>query len=122
MISMNSLKAVVHNGRLVLDEPTNLPEGTVVELVEARGHQAETDPFADMPEDERERLGVALAQSEKEFAAGEGIAAIAFLIILRSACLIYFSSRSRSGIVSVYSSSTSMRASFSSNWINSITS
>jgi len=30
---MQPLKAHVHNGRLVLDEPTDLPEGEVVELV-----------------------------------------------------------------------------------------
>src|SRR3712207_1585864 len=30
---MQSLKAHVHNGRLVLDEPTDLPEGEEVELV-----------------------------------------------------------------------------------------
>ncbi len=29
---MEALKAVVRNGRLVLDEPTDLPEGAVVEL------------------------------------------------------------------------------------------
>lgn len=29
---MDPLKAVVKNGRLVLDAPTDLPEGTVVEL------------------------------------------------------------------------------------------
>jgi hypothetical protein len=28
-----TLKARVHNGRLVLDEPTELPEGTEVELL-----------------------------------------------------------------------------------------
>ena len=28
-----SLRARVHNGRLVLDEPTSLPEGTVLDLV-----------------------------------------------------------------------------------------
>ena len=31
--SMNAVKARVHNGRLVLDEPTELPEGTEVVLV-----------------------------------------------------------------------------------------
>ena len=31
--AMQPLKAHVHNGRLVLDEPTDLPEGKVVELV-----------------------------------------------------------------------------------------
>jgi hypothetical protein len=30
---MQPFKAHVHNGRLVLDEPTDLPEGTEVELV-----------------------------------------------------------------------------------------
>jgi hypothetical protein len=30
---MQTLRAHVHNGRLVLDEPTDLPEGEVVELV-----------------------------------------------------------------------------------------
>jgi len=30
---MNAVKARVHNGRLVLDEPTELPEGTEVVLV-----------------------------------------------------------------------------------------
>ncbi len=33
MQTMQPLKAQVHNGRLVLDEPTNLPEGEEVELV-----------------------------------------------------------------------------------------
>ena len=33
MSAMHSLKAHVRNGRLVLDEPTDLPEGEVVELV-----------------------------------------------------------------------------------------
>jgi hypothetical protein len=30
---MATLRARVHNGRLVLDEPTDLPEGEIVELV-----------------------------------------------------------------------------------------
>ncbi|HEY5377171.1 MAG TPA: hypothetical protein VIK01_26005 [Polyangiaceae bacterium] len=30
---MQALKAHVHNGRLVLDEPPDLPEGEVVELI-----------------------------------------------------------------------------------------
>ena len=33
MNAMHPLKAHVRNGRLVLDEPTDLPEGEVVELV-----------------------------------------------------------------------------------------
>ena len=31
--SMGHLRAKVQNGRLVLDEPTDLPDGTVLELV-----------------------------------------------------------------------------------------
>jgi hypothetical protein len=30
---MAQLRARVRNGRLILDEPTNLPEGTIVDLV-----------------------------------------------------------------------------------------
>ena len=36
MAVMQLRKAVVRNGRLTLDEPTDLPEGTVVELAELR--------------------------------------------------------------------------------------
>jgi hypothetical protein len=32
VVSMGALKAVVKNGRLVLDEPTDLPEGAEVEV------------------------------------------------------------------------------------------
>ncbi len=54
---MQALKAVVKNGRLVLDEPTKLPEGTEVELLaiddrldpedRARLLQSIEDGFAD---------------------------------------------------------------------------
>jgi hypothetical protein len=33
MTAMVPLKAVVKNGRIVVDEPTELPEGTEIELV-----------------------------------------------------------------------------------------
>ena len=77
MECMGTLKAVVHNGRLTLDEPTDLPEGTVVGLVpeDPYAHLDDKDAFADMPDEERERLHAALDQSEKEFEAGEGIPA-----------------------------------------------
>jgi hypothetical protein len=35
MQAMQPFRARVHNGRLVLDEPTALPEGEVIELVPA---------------------------------------------------------------------------------------
>ena len=39
----NCLRARVENGRLVLDEPTTLPEGTVVDLVVDDGGDDLTD-------------------------------------------------------------------------------
>jgi len=39
--SMGALKAIVRNGRLVLDEPTDLPEGSEVEVALVT---EETDP------------------------------------------------------------------------------
>ncbi len=56
------MKARVKKGRLILDEATNLPEGTVVELVPVGGD--------DLDEDERGRLHAALAESEDDVAAG----------------------------------------------------
>jgi hypothetical protein len=49
----NSLRARVTYGRLVLDEPTELPEGTVVDLVPG----VEIDA---LEEDDRERLHAAI--------------------------------------------------------------
>jgi predicted transcriptional regulator len=42
---MEALEAVVKNGKLVLDEPTDLPEGAEVEL--AVVHDAELDASAE---------------------------------------------------------------------------
>ena len=54
------LRAEVKNGRLVLDQPTDLPEGTVIELV--------ADPFAALSKEERADLNASidrgLAQSK----------------------------------------------------------
>jgi hypothetical protein len=52
---MQSFKALVRNGRLVLDEPTDLPEGEVVELV-----PADAD---DMDDEERAALHESLSAS-----------------------------------------------------------
>jgi hypothetical protein len=59
---MNSVRARVRGGRLVLDEPTDLPEGTVVELVEQ-----EKD---DLSPDDRAALHRALESSFQEAKAG----------------------------------------------------
>ena len=87
MMSMGTLKAVVQNGRLVLDEPTGLPEGTEVELYLADEYaylDDVDDPMANMPPEERERLHAAIEKSERELAAGKGIPAEDVLRELRS--------------------------------------
>ena len=53
---MNPLRARVENGRLVLDEPTTLPEGTVIDLVA----DDEGDTLSD---EERRALHAALSAS-----------------------------------------------------------
>jgi len=53
---MSPLRARVQNGRLVLDEPTNLPEGTVIELVA-------DDEGDDLTDAERRALHEALSFS-----------------------------------------------------------
>ena len=59
---MQALKAHVLNGRLILDEPTDLPEGTVVPLT--------FDDDDDMDESERARLHQALSRSIAQARAG----------------------------------------------------
>jgi hypothetical protein len=60
---MRALKAHVRGGRLVLDEPTDLPEGAEVELT-----VIEDDDFE--PE-ERARLDAALERSMAQARAGQ---------------------------------------------------
>lgn len=69
-----TVRARVKNGRLTLDEPTDLPEGAEVELV------AVDD---DLDDDDRARLHAALAASEEEFSAGKGIPAADVIADLR---------------------------------------
>ena len=70
------MKAHVRNGRLVLDEPSALPEGSEVNLV-----PVDSDELDD---DDRRRLHEALASSESEVAAGDTVAAQDVLAELRS--------------------------------------
>ena len=60
---MDTLKARVQSGRLVLDEPTEFPEGTVLDLTLA-------DPGDDLDEEERAALHAALADAWAEAKAG----------------------------------------------------
>ena len=66
--TMQPFKAHVHNGRLVLDEPTDLPEGEVVELVPLDATL--DDEFDD---EERSQLRQALDEGIEQMKAGQTI-------------------------------------------------
>lgn len=70
------LRARVRNGRLVLDEPTDLPEGEEVELVPA--------DTADMDADERAALHESLREGIRQMNAGETIDADVAMAELRA--------------------------------------
>ncbi len=74
------LEAVVRNGRIVLDEPTELPEGTIVELTAVpTGNQDD-----ELDDGQRAALHAALARSAEQMKAGESIEAAAVLARLRA--------------------------------------
>jgi hypothetical protein len=75
---MLPLKARVHNGRLVLDEPTDLPEGAIVELIPLAEVGAELD------DDERERLHPSLRESIEQMKAGNTLDGAEALAELRA--------------------------------------
>ena len=70
-----TLEARVRNGRLVLDEPVDLPEGTRVQLV-----PVDDD---DLDDEDRARLHASLIRSSEQFERGEGIPAADVLERLR---------------------------------------
>jgi hypothetical protein len=76
LMSMQPLKAHVRNGRLVLDTPTDLPDGTEVELVPA-------DAWDGLDDEDRRKLHEALVRSEDDVRAGRVVPAEAFLAELR---------------------------------------
>ena len=63
-----TLKARVRGGRLILDEPVDLPEGSEVDLVP-------TDEGDQLDDEDRARLHAALERSAEQFSAGQGISA-----------------------------------------------
>lgn len=73
---MSGLRARVEKGRIVLDEPTSLPEGTVIELVA-------DDEGDDLTDDERRDLHQALLASSKSAEAGRVRPAASVLNALR---------------------------------------
>ena len=72
-----TIKATVRDGRLVLDEPTTLPEGTEVELLPL-------DPGDWLDDADRAALHAALAQSEADISAGRVVDASDVLKGLRA--------------------------------------
>lgn len=71
-----TLKARVKAGRLVLDEPTDLPEGTEIELLPL-------DPGDWLDEESRAALHKALRDSEEDLKAGRLVDADTVLRELR---------------------------------------
>jgi hypothetical protein len=73
---MSLFRARVQNGRIVLDEPTTLPDGTVIDLVV-------DDEGDDLTEDEHRALHQALSASWESAEAGRLQPAPAILDELR---------------------------------------
>jgi hypothetical protein len=74
---MQPLRTRVRHGRIVLDEPTDLPDGTELEVVLA-------DSGDGLDAEERERLHESLRESIEQMKRGETIDAAEALAQLRS--------------------------------------
>jgi len=79
---MHALKAHVQNGRLVLDEPTDLPEGEVVELVPVDEVLADGGDYLD--DEERERLHQSIERGLEDVKAGRTVSARQMIDKLRA--------------------------------------
>jgi hypothetical protein len=77
---MQALKAHVRNGHFVIDEQTDLPEGTEVELQLVKV----ADAFANMAPEEREELEEAIDEGFRDFQNGDHVGAREFLAGLRT--------------------------------------
>lgn len=73
---MSGIRAIVRNGRLVVDEPTALPEGTVLDLVV-------DDEGDDLTEADRAALNAAIARACASLDAGRGLPADEVIARLR---------------------------------------
>lgn len=72
-----TIKGRVHAGRLVVDEPTTLPEGTEIELLPL-------DPGDWLDDTDRAALHAALAESDADIAGGRLVDAAEILKDLRA--------------------------------------
>ena len=70
LASVKALKAHVENGQIVLDEPVDLPEGVLVQVLLPENDELTPDALAE--------LETAIEESEAEFARGEYVDAHAF--------------------------------------------
>jgi hypothetical protein len=75
IFAMAPLKAIVKNGRLTVDEATDLPDGTEIELVPV---DAEFDP------EERARLLQAIEEGVEDFERGDHMDGFEFIAALRA--------------------------------------
>ena len=73
---MTGLRAYVKNGRLILDEPTSLPEGSVIDLVV-------DDEGDDLDEEQRRARDEAIARAWESAKAGHGTPAEEVIAKLR---------------------------------------
>jgi hypothetical protein len=71
---MTPVKAIVKQGRLIVDEPTDLPEGTELELL----------PVDDMDDDERGKLLAALDEADEDFAQGRHVDGFELIAALKA--------------------------------------
>jgi hypothetical protein len=71
-----TLRGHIENGRVVVDERVDLPDGTEVKL-------ALVDDADDLDEEDRARLHAALDQAQDEIDRGEGIPASEVIAELR---------------------------------------
>lgn len=79
---MHALKAHVRNGRLVLDEPTDLPEGEVVELVPLDDVLESGGDYLD--DDDRKRLHESIRRGLDDVKAGRTVEASQVISRLRA--------------------------------------
>ncbi|MGH7434355.1 MAG: hypothetical protein ACRENE_01630 [Polyangiaceae bacterium] len=79
---MQPLRAHVRHGRLILDEPTDLPEGKVVEVVVL--DDVLHDVGLGLDDEERERLHESLRESIEQMKAGNTIDGAEALAELRA--------------------------------------
>jgi hypothetical protein len=70
---MQAVKAIVKDGRLVVDEPTDRPEGEVVELVPLDEVLASGGDYLD--DEDRERLHAAIRRGIEDVEAGRTVEA-----------------------------------------------